>query len=101
MLIFGERHLFIVLRKCVDRCNGHRLHRSLGQRPPDTCECLCGRNDHSCSVDKEDHNLERTDLGGEFIDLEKQKRPVEMKVKYSAQRFVSQKPTISAASRTA
>ena len=34
-LIFGERHLVLVLREYVAHYNGHRPHQSLRQRPPD------------------------------------------------------------------
>jgi putative transposase len=34
-LIFGERHLALVLREYVAHCNGHRPHQSRQQRPPD------------------------------------------------------------------
>jgi len=34
MLIVGERHLTIVLAEYTEHYNGHRPHRSLGQRPP-------------------------------------------------------------------
>jgi putative transposase len=35
-LIFGERHLALVLREYVTHYNGHRPHQSRQQRPPDT-----------------------------------------------------------------
>jgi putative transposase len=35
-LIFGERHLALVLREYVAHYNGHRPHQSRQQRPPDT-----------------------------------------------------------------
>lgn len=35
VLITGERHLQLVVEEYVDYCNGHRPHRSLGQRCPD------------------------------------------------------------------
>ena len=35
ILILGERRLALVLREYVNRCNGHRPHRSRRQRPPD------------------------------------------------------------------
>jgi putative transposase len=34
MLIFGRRHLEVVVHEYVEHYNGHRPHRSLGQRPP-------------------------------------------------------------------
>jgi putative transposase len=34
MLIVGERHLTKVLTEYTEHYNGHRPHRSLGQRPP-------------------------------------------------------------------
>ena len=34
MLIVGERHLTKVLTEYTEHYNGHRQHRSLGQRPP-------------------------------------------------------------------
>jgi putative transposase len=34
MLITGERHLRLVLGEYVGHYNGHRPHRTLGQRPP-------------------------------------------------------------------
>jgi putative transposase len=34
MLIVGERHLASVLTEYTEHYNGHRPHRSLGQRPP-------------------------------------------------------------------
>lgn len=34
MLILGERHLTKVLTEYTEHYNGHRPHRSLGQRPP-------------------------------------------------------------------
>jgi hypothetical protein len=35
-LIFGERHLALMLREYVAHYNGHRPHQSRQQRPPDT-----------------------------------------------------------------
>jgi hypothetical protein len=35
MLITGERHLRLVLGEYTDHYNGHRLHRTLQQKPPD------------------------------------------------------------------
>jgi putative transposase len=34
-LILNERHLTLVLREYVNHYNGHRLHQSRQQRPPD------------------------------------------------------------------
>lgn len=34
VLILGERHLMMVLGEYVIHCNGHRLHQSRHQRPP-------------------------------------------------------------------
>jgi hypothetical protein len=34
MLIIGEGHLAAVLAQYISHYNGHRPHRSLGQRPP-------------------------------------------------------------------
>lgn len=34
MLTLGERHLTKVLTEYTEHYNGHRPHRSLGQRPP-------------------------------------------------------------------
>ncbi|GAA1531875.1 hypothetical protein GCM10009827_057020 [Dactylosporangium maewongense] len=34
MFIAGERHLTRVLTEYTEHYNGHRPHRSLGQRPP-------------------------------------------------------------------
>jgi transposase InsO family protein len=34
-LILNERHLALVLRECLKHYNGHRLHQSRQQRPPD------------------------------------------------------------------
>jgi transposase InsO family protein len=34
MLIFGRRHLKVVVHEYVEHYNGHRPHRSLGQLPP-------------------------------------------------------------------
>jgi putative transposase len=36
MLIVGERHLAAALSEYASHHNGHRPHRSLGQRPPDS-----------------------------------------------------------------
>jgi putative transposase len=38
MLILGRRHLEAVLSEYVEHYNSHRPHRSLSQRPPDTCD---------------------------------------------------------------
>ena len=35
VLVLGERHLALMLREDVTRCNGHRPHQSRQQRPPD------------------------------------------------------------------
>jgi hypothetical protein len=35
MLIYGERHLPLLLDEYVDHYNGHRPHQARGQRPPD------------------------------------------------------------------
>ncbi|MBO3752965.1 transposase [Streptosporangiaceae bacterium NEAU-GS5] len=41
MPIFSERHLQKVLAEYIRHYNGHRPHRSLGQRPPDPrCEVV-------------------------------------------------------------
>jgi hypothetical protein len=34
MLIFGRRHLEVVVHEYVEHYNSHRPHQSLGQRPP-------------------------------------------------------------------
>jgi transposase InsO family protein len=34
MLIVNRRHLETVLREFIEHYNGHRPHRSIGQRPP-------------------------------------------------------------------
>jgi hypothetical protein len=35
MLIYGQAHLWAVLRGYAQHYNGHRPHQSLQQRPPD------------------------------------------------------------------
>jgi putative transposase len=46
MLIFGERHLLVVLREYVAHYNLHRPHRSLGQRSPQHRYAYSDRADH-------------------------------------------------------
>jgi putative transposase len=38
MLIYGERHLRLLLNEYIDHYNGHRPHQARGQRPPDQDE---------------------------------------------------------------
>jgi putative transposase len=61
LLIFNERQLRSVLAKYETHYNGHRPHRSLGQRPPLAAADLIRGQDASLAV-------ERTDiLGGSLI----------------------------------
>jgi transposase InsO family protein len=57
MLITGERHLRLVLTEYVEHYNGHRPHRTLGQRPP------AGR-DRPPTMDPNVRVMRRDRLGG-------------------------------------
>jgi putative transposase len=57
MLITGERHLRLALTEYVEHYNGHRPHRTLGQRPP------AGR-DRPPTMDPDVRLLRRDRLGG-------------------------------------
>ena len=60
MLIFGHRHLEVILAEYVDHYNAHRPHRCLGQRCPSSPDRVLAP-----LLDVEPHRLRRADrLGG-------------------------------------
>ena len=61
-LILGRRHLEAVLGEYVEHYNGHRPHRSLGQRAPSTSDAA-----PAPTCDANGAHLERTDVLGGLI----------------------------------
>jgi putative transposase len=62
MLIFGRRHLEQVLGQYLVHYNGHRPHRSLGQRAP-----LTMANSQLCITDPDPARLRRSDVLGGLV----------------------------------